>query len=262
MIPHEIFFTNSTPSATIIHMKTKTISSARYNLIDVIRAVAIISMIAYHLCYDIFVVFEVDPSFDKYPLILLWERSICFTFIIISGVSLNFSRHPFKRGIIVNLCGFAVTAVTLLFMPSQQIWFGILNLIGCGMLLTAALRRWLDRLHPVLGMTLSLTLYALTAGVPYRYIGFFSLRLVELPAFLYGSKYLSFIGFMSDDFFYADFFPLIPWLFLFLFGNVQTLRNVVINIPALSFIGRHSLVIYLVHQPLLYTLCALIFGHF
>ena len=85
MIPHEFFFTNSPPSATIIHMKTKTISSARYNLIDVIRAVAIISMIAYHLCYDIFVVFEVDPSFDKYTLTLLWERSICFTFIIISG---------------------------------------------------------------------------------------------------------------------------------------------------------------------------------
>ena len=110
---------------------------------------------------------------------------------------------------------------------------------------------------------------ALLVGL-YRYIGVFSLRLIELPAFLYGSKYLSFIGFMSDGFFSADFFPLIPWLFLFLFGYYLwrwiRLRGwdplFRFNIPALSFIGRHSLVIYLIHQPLLYVLCALIFGHF
>lgn len=251
-------------------MKPTDSASNRYNLIDVIRALAIISMVAYHLCYDIFVVFGVDTGFDQQPLVILWERTICFSFIIVSGVALNFSRHPYRRGIIVNLCGIAVTVTTLLFQPSQQVWFGILNLIGCGMLITAALRKLFDRLHPAVGMTLSMAAFALTYGLPSRYIGFFSIPFTDLPPALYFSKYLAPLGLMSDDFFSADYFPLIPWLFLFIFGyflwRYITLRGYVklfyFNIPALSFIGRHSLIIYMAHQPIIYAICALIFGRF
>lgn len=242
----------------------------RYCLIDVIRGAAIISMIVYHIFYDVFVVFGVDAEFYLLPPIILWERSICFTFIIVSGISLNFSRRPYRRGIIVNLCGFAVTAATVIFFPSQQVWFGVLNLIGCGMLIAAALRKLIDRIHPAAGMTLSMLAFALTFGVPGRYLGFFSIPFVSLPNALYFCKYLAFIGFPSDDFYSADYFPLIPWLFLFIFGcflwRYITLRGhdgvFRFNIPAISLIGRHSLIIYLVHQPIIYALCALIFGHF
>lgn len=251
-------------------MKPKTISTDRYNLIDAIRAAAIISMIAYHLCYDIFVVYGVDPSFYRYPLVILWERSICCTFIIISGISLNFSHHGYRRGIIVNLCGLIVTAVTLIFMPSEQIWFGVLNLIGCAMLLTYALRKPLSRLNAAAGMTVSLALFAFTYGVPSQWLGFFSIRLIPLPDGLYFSKYLAFLGFPSKDFFSADYFPLIPWVFLFVFGyflwRCIKERNwdgvFRYNIPALSLIGRHSLLIYMTHQVVLYALCAAVFGHF
>lgn len=251
-------------------MKTKPLSPDRYNFIDVIRAAAILSMIVYHLCYDIFVVFGVYPSFWKEPLVMLWERSICFTFIIVSGVSLNFSRHPYRRGIIVNLCGFAVTIATVLFLPREQIWFGILNLIGCAMMITYALHDLLDRLNPAAGMAGSLALFAFTYELPQQYLGFFSLRLIKLPEALYGWKYLSFLGFPSKDFYSSDFFPIIPWLFLYVFGYFlwrfikahgygALFRR---DIPALSFIGRHSLLLYLVHQPLLYLLCAAAFGRF
>lgn len=251
-------------------MKTKTLSSDRYNFIDVIRAAAIISMVVYHLCYDIFVVYDVDPSFIRQPLVELWERSICWTFIIISGVSLNFSRHGYRRGITVNLCGFAVTAISLIFIPSQQIWFGVLNLIGCAMLITYALRKIFERVDPIVGTAVSMTLFAFTYEIPVGYAGFFSARLIELPKALYFSDILAFLGFPTDSFYSADYFPLIPWLFLFIFGYFLwrfikargwdgMFRT---NVPAFGFIGRHSLVIYLAHQPLLYMLCAAIFGHF
>lgn len=250
-------------------MKTKN-RSDRYNLIDVIRALAIISMVIYHLCYDIFVVYGVDVSFYRYAPVVIWERSICFTFIAVSGISLNFSRHAYRRGIIVNFCGFAVTIVTVLFMPSEQIWFGVLNLIGCAMLITHALRPMLDRLRPAVGMAGSLLIFALTYGIPDGFLGFFSLRFLELPSFLYGCKYCAFLGFPSTDFRSSDYFPLLPWLFLFIFGYFLW-RSVKsrgrdgffrFDVPVLSFIGRHSLIIYMAHQILLYLLCAAIFGHF
>lgn len=251
-------------------MKTKTLSSDRYYLIDVIRAAAILSMVVYHLCYDIFVVYEVYPDFWKELPVVLWERSICFTFIIVSGISLHFSHHPYKRGVIVSLCGFAVTIISVLFIPSQQIWFGVLNLIGCAMIVTYALHTLFDRLNAVAGMAGSLLLYALTYSVPKRFIGFFSIPLISLPDALYGCKYCAFLGFPSKDFFSADFFPLLPWLFLFFFGYFlwkfikERGRDDLFrfDVPVLSRIGRYSLIIYLIHQPLLYLICAAIFGHF
>ncbi len=242
----------------------------RYHLIDVLRGAAIVSMIVYHFCYDYFVVCGVDPEFDRQTPIILWEQSICFLFIIVSGISLNFSRHPYRRGIIINLCGFAITAATVVFIPSQQIWFGVLNLIGCAMLIAAALRKLFDRIHPAAGMLLSMTAFALTYGVPMRYLGFFSIPFATLPNAMFSCKYLAFLGLPSDDFFSADFFPLIPWLFLFFFG-VFLWRYIALrgrdgvfrfDVPALSFFGRHSLIIYLIHQPILYVFCALICGRF
>ena len=143
-----------------------TVSSDRYNLIDAIRALAIISMVTFHLCYDIFVVYGVDGGFPYYPGVIVWERSICSTFIFVSGISLNFSRHAVRRGIIVNLCGLIISLVMLIFMPSQQIWFGVLNLIGCSMLITYALRKPLGHIPPLVGMLVSFLLFSFLYGVP------------------------------------------------------------------------------------------------
>ena len=250
-------------------MKQKT-SSERYNFIDVIRGAAIISMVIYHLCYDIFQVYGVDTTFYRRPMVMQWEHTICMTFIIVSAISLHFSHHPWRRGIMINLCGFAVTIVTVLVMPSEQIWFGVLNLIGCAMLITHALRGLLDRLPPIVGMTGFGLLYLLTYGVPKGFLGIGSIQLIELPKFLYGCKYLAFLGFPSKDFHSSDFFPLLPWLFLYFFGYLLwrlicergrdgRFRR---DIRPLSFIGRHSLWIYLAHQPILYLICAAIFGRF
>jgi uncharacterized membrane protein len=75
-------------------------------------------------------------------------------------------------------------------------------------------------------------------------------------------------GFLYPGFSSADYFPLLPWLFLFLFGawlggrvtgggGPDWLRVKVP--PALTWPGRHSLLLYLVHQPILYGICYFVF---
>ncbi len=242
--------------------------SSRFCLIDAIRAIAIINMVAYHLCYDIFCNFGVWPNFYRAVPFIIWERFICCTFIIVSGISVNFSHHGYRRGILINLCGFLITIITVLFMPDQAIWFGVLNLHGCAMLITFALRRELSRIKPLIGALIFFVLFMLLYGVPNGFIGLFNLPLIHLPDALYQYRFLAFLGFPSWDFSSSDYFPLIPWTFLYLFG-FELWRLIAEKgydrcfrkkIPVLDFIGRHSLSIYLIHQPLLYGVCWLIFS--
>ena len=153
----------------------------RYNLIDALRGFALVNMIAFHFCYDIFMIYGLNTKWASAPLVIAWERFICISFILISGVCLHFSNHPYRRGIIINLCGFLITVVTFFAMPEQAVWFGVLNLIGTSMLITAALRGLFDKINPFLGSVLSLLCFAVFYGVPERYIGFFNIKLFDLP---------------------------------------------------------------------------------
>ena len=239
----------------------------RYSLLDAIRAFAVINMVLYHLCYDIFCVFGVWNNFYLSLPVIVWERFICCTFIIVSGVSMNFSSHGYRRGIILNLCGYLVTVVTVLFMPDQAVWFGVLNFLGCAMLITFALRRELRRIPPLVGMGIFLVLFMLCYGIPRGHIGLFSYPLITLPEALYQYRWLAFLGFAPDGFTSADYFPLLQWIFLYLFGfelwrwiaQKGLNRYFTRRIPVLDFIGRHSLIIYMAHQPLLYGICWLVF---
>lgn len=239
----------------------------RYSLIDAIRGIAVVNMILYHLCYDIFCAFGVWTDFVLYVPAIIWERLICFTFIIISGVSLNFTRHGFCRGIIVLLCGIVTTAVTAIFTPDQAIYFGVLSFLGCAMLFTYAIRRLLDRMKPLAGVIVFFLLFMLFYGVPNGFIGLFSFPLIRLPEALYQFKLLAVLGFPTKDFFSADYFPFLQWIFLYLFGyqlwrlieQRDLDKHFYRKIPVLDFFGRHSLIIYMAHQPILYGVCYLIF---
>lgn len=231
----------------------------RYYLLDSLRGTSIISMIAFHLCYDLFMIYGINTSWYFYPITAVWERSICVVFILVSGMCLNFSENGIKRGILLNLTGFAVTCVTVIAEPNQAVWFGVLNLIGCSMMIVSVLSDNLKKIRPLSGALISFLLYAVSYDVPKGYVGLFGLDIVKLPDFLYSCKYLAFLGFPSSDFFSTDFFPLIPWIFLFAAGfylwNFIVEKNLTkyfeLKIPVLDKIGRYSLWIYLAHQPII-----------
>lgn len=240
----------------------------RYSLIDAIRGIAVVNMILYHLCYDVFCAFGVWSDFYRTVPAIIWERLICFTFIVVSGISLHFTRHGWRRGIIVSLCGILITVATVWLTPDQSIRFGILSFLGCAMLFTYALRRALDRMRPLVGMIVFFLLFMLLFGISDGFIGLFSYPFIQLPEALYQYKWLSILGFRSDDFHSADYFPFLPWIFLYLFGyqfwrlirDRQIDRFFYRKIPVLDFIGKHSLIIYMAHQPVLYGICWLIFN--
>lgn len=245
-------------------------SAPRCGLIDAIRGFAVVNMILCHLLYDLFCVYSLRPGYSGEPAVILWELSIGCTFIIISGVSIHFSRHGYRRGLIV-LCGaLVVTLLTMFFIPSEIIWFGVLNFLGCAILITFALRKALMRIDARWGAGTCLLLFAVMFGLPDGYLGFFGLRIISLPEALYQSPYLAFFGLPSKGFHSADYYPLVPWLFLYFFGFFLW---VIIKekgwdayfrrrIPVLSVIGRYSFVIYMLHQPLLFGMFYLIFGSF
>ena len=234
-------------------------TSSRFFLIDSIRGFALINMLVYHLCYDIFMMNSIDRGWSSYPWIIAWERFICITFIIISGVSIHFSKSVYKRGCIVNLFGLLITATTVILLPREAVWFGILNLLGSSMLITQLLRKILDKINPIAGMIVSFLLFAVFYNVPYRYIGFFKLRLFRMPDFLYNSKISAFFGFPPSGFSSSDYFPLLPWIFMFVLGyflwkvicNLRFDGYFKLKIPVLNTFGKYSLWIYMIHQPIL-----------
>ena len=116
-------------------------TAARYRLLDELRGLDLISMMCYHGLWDVVFLFGVQlPWYTGMPG-HLWQQSICWVFILLSGFCLPLGRHPVKRGAVVFGCGALVTAVTLIFMPADAVWFGVLTLLGSAMIITGLLEK-------------------------------------------------------------------------------------------------------------------------
>lgn len=234
----------------------------KYHLLDAIRGLAILNMICFHFLYDVMIVFGKNTGWYRLPSVSLWQQLICFTFIIIAGVSFHFSRSPLKRGLIINGCGLLITAVTVIFMPTEAVWFGILSFIGCAILLLALTRRIMERIPALPGLLLCVLLFLVFRPLPQGFLnlGFTSLT---VPSFLYESKLLTIFGLPYSGFYSSDYFPIFPWYFLFMAGyffwkialSYEWDRFFLSRIPFLSAIGTKSLGIYLIHQPAAMLLC-------
>ncbi|MBP5177103.1 MAG: DUF1624 domain-containing protein [Clostridia bacterium] len=241
----------------------------RYEYIDAVRGLAVVGMIAYHFLFDVFYLYGLDPDFYFDPQFALLQRVVSFSFFIVSGASLNFSSKPIQNGILLNLCGLGVTLVTLAFLPEAPILYGVLTCLGISMIIAGLMKKPLSKLNPVAAMTVTLILFVFTYGIQDGFIGVISTPLIRLPSWLYGSRYLALIGLPHYGFFSSDYYPMVPWVFLFLFGFFlwRFIKghgfdgNFRSRVPVLGFIGRHSLIIYLAHQVALYGLCMLIFGY-
>lgn len=233
-------------------------TAARYRLLDELRGLDLISMMLYHGMWDVVFLFGVVQKWYTGRPGFVWQQSIYWVFILLSGFCLPLGHHPFRRGAVVFGAGALVTAVTLLFLPEDVVWFGVLTLLGSSMLLTAALDPLLRRVPPAVGVAVSALLFW---GTYPTMNGFWNLPggRLALPQALYANWPTAYLGFMPKSFFSTDYFPLLPWLFLFWAGyflhhlvgrgRLAPLRRSVC--PPLGWMGRHSLVLYLLHQPVI-----------
>lgn len=246
-------------------------TDARVCFIDELRGLVIILMIFYHSLYDIvFVFYKSDIDFYSKSLNLT-QLFIATTFVCLAGIVSNYSKNNLKRGIECLAFGFLLTLITHFIMPSQLIVFGVLHLLGTSMIIYHFLKKVLKKIPTFIGTIIFLLLFSFTYSMPYGYMGFFGNRMLVLPPDLYTVPFLFLFGFPSPSFRSSDYFPIFPWIFLFICGTFigNLFREDRMpeffykpHIKPLAFLGRHSLIIYLIHQPVIYGSLYLAFNIF
>lgn len=137
-------------------------AAGRYALLDELRGLDLLSMIGYHACWDLIFLFGMSAAWYTGWQGHLWQQSICWVFILLSGFCLPLGHRPLRRGLIVSGAGALVTAVTLLFMPEDRVVFGVLTLLGAAMLITGLLQPLLQKIPAWAGLVVSLLLFAAT----------------------------------------------------------------------------------------------------
>lgn len=250
--------------------ETEQAVSPRYPFLDNLRGLTLLSMILYHAVWDMVYIFGAPWDWFRSQGAYLWQQSICWTFILLSGFCQGLAKRPVKNGGKVFGAGLLVMAVTWIFMPAERVVFGVLTLIGSCMLLLVPVRRALEQIPPVIGFLASFLLFAFFKGVNGGWLGFFDIPLLRVPERLYANLCTAYLGFPAADFYSTDYFSLLPWFFLYLTGyfiyfllsRKGKLRLPVQSpMPVVSFMGRYSLIVYLLHQPLVYgaLLCGMVF---
>ena len=233
--------------------------SGRIYFLDELRALALIGMIIYHAAYDLYAIFGLDFDFFS-PGWDTLQMAVCCTFIVIAGISSRLTKNALKHGITVFCAGMLMTIGTYFFMPSQVIWFGVLHFLGASMIIYYLIRKSVNRAPALIGAMFSLAAYLCLYGLPSGTIFFGN---VEVPYNLYFSKFLAVIGLPGPGFRSADYFPLLPWFFLFLFGcfigkwfKERKIPDFMMDKHSdfLAKIGSNTLVIYIAHQPVIYGL--------
>lgn len=241
----------------------------RAHFIDMLRGMLIIYVVLYHLLYDVTV-------FLRVPLGFFWSgwfqavRTVAVSMLlIISGMVSGYSRSVWRRAFKLVAAAGLVTAVSLIFMPNEPIWFGILHLFAACTLLFGLLGRFMTAVRsPWLWAALSMGAFLLLLPVDRGYVGLAPLNL-GLPAALYSTKWLIPLGFAPRGFISADYYPLLPWGCAFFAGGFLSplLRGgkmppiiyTPTPLPALEKIGQRTLMIYLIHQPVFMAVIWLIF---
>ena len=225
----------------------------RFAVLDAWRSAAVLLMLIYHFLFDLYIfgVMSAGQLFST-PLNVM-QKFICCSFILLAGMSARFSRSNLRHGLIVLAAG--VVVETGAAVGGQTIRFGILMFMGASMLLYHFLGKWFQKIPGLLTAVGSGALYFLT--------DWFTSGVRVQAVWLYP------LGFMYPGFFSADYFPLMPWFFLFLIGTVlggwclEHRESSLLSTPlpaALTWPGRHSLIIYVLHQPVLYGISYLIWG--
>lgn len=230
--------------------------SKRISWLDGWRGIACYLMLAYHLMFDLVMFGWVEPDFVQQWPVVVWQKFIAFSFILCAGWSATLTRSNFRRGLVVSGAGLIVVAAS--YVVGSPIKFGVLQFLGLAMMLYAVIGKWTakvpEKIAPVLWLALFVLSWIWTANVR-----------VE-------PKWLFWLGFRAGGFVSYDYVPMLPYMFLFLLGSWmgqmaskyrERLPVLEKTAPAwLTGPGRRTLLIYILHQPVMYGVCLAVYLFF
>ncbi len=238
----------------------KTDSDKRYYLLDAVRGVCILGMIIYHTLFDVVAFFGVEISMNMLTAINVIRDFGACCFICLSGICIHFGKKPLKRALIISAAGLLVSGVTFFVMPELPIIFGILTFMGVAAFLMLPFRKVLERLPAGISAVISFLLFLVTFELSEHRLGFYSLTVASLPELFYKNYFTALLGFPFYGFASSDYYPVFPWIFMFLFGfflwkimarNEKILKFLGIRLRLFEKIGKYSLYIYIAHQPVI-----------
>ena len=214
----------------------------RITIFDTIRGFTMLSMAGFHACYDLAYLYSWDmPWFTQTIFQDIWRASISWVFLFIAGWMCMLSRNNAKRA-----AKYAVAALV--------VWIAT-TLVSVDAVVAVA-RPMLQKVPSTWGIVICLVLFAATWGIPKS---------------TYSFPYLAWLGFPGPWFVSGDYYPIIPYIFMYLAGyfaarTTQRSEKPVPSwayanpLPALAQLGRHALPFYLLHQPIILSVLELIYS--
>jgi uncharacterized membrane protein len=224
---------------------------ARIWEIDFLRGLSVVLMVCYHLLFDLgeFVGIERFLGWSTDLSKTAWTIAQAFfagLFVVLSGISSTLSRDNIRRGLRLLAVSVLVSAATYVFDPESVVFFGILQCLAVSMILYGAA---FEKARPVVCAALGAVVIGLSAALP-----------AVNRAMAVRTDWLMPFGITSPSFSAFDHFPLVPWLGIFLAGaalgkTLYASRRSLLpwRLPPtfVNFAGRHALLIYIVHQPVI-----------
>lgn len=227
----------------------------RIKILDCYRGIVILLMIIYHAIFDLIYLGFLYLDLSQ-GILFLFQRTIAISFILISGISIYLMRkkygdnyYPYiKKGAFLLLIGIGITVFTNYIYPIYgAIFFGIIHFMAISVLIAPLFFRF-GKLNILLALVLI----------------FIGLNLPEVE-----NHYLFPLGLSYPGFYTLDYYPLLPWFGVTLLGlglaemvNFEKIRlepNGIV-FEWLGFLSRNSLIIYLVHQPIIFGVLFLLRG--
>ena len=220
--------------------------------IDVIRGVSILAMITFHFAFDLMYFGFAKSDLIYQPDWRLFERMIAFSFLFIAGLSLFITHGSLinwnsfiKRYGVTAICAVLISTVTYVLFNGDMIRFGILHAISVSGLISLLL------------LKLNSFFLALLAVI------IFLINLI-IPQPVEGDYFWQWLIYTNETPHSLDYRPIIPWITPFILGMasyqlfkkwglLETSNTIIYReLSILSWLGRNSLIIYLIHQPILF----------